>query len=489
MNFIFTPPNLYIFLLIPAAAAAMILRPRERIFSLRLLIYFFLFLIILSPRLELSKPNKKKPAVGIFIDGSLSMGISERTDNALRTARQLYSALKSEADLAFYKFSDRIEKIVYENLNGFAADGESTDLSKVIRDTRYHGKIIISDGRYNEGINPLNVNEINSVPIYVTGPGGGNRSVDLGIGDLKIPGFGFRGEKIDIDFKISAGGSPKENETMVYLKEKGKLIDSRRIEISGKKEIPVNLSFTPDKVGLKNYNLEVKALAEEINEANNIRNFQVNINRKKIRILYVAGRPSWEYSLLRRLLKSDWQIDLVSFLILRNPANRTIVPENELSLIHFPAREMFTKKIDDFDLLIYENFSYKRFFPQAYLSHIKKFVNEGGAFLMMGGKESFAGGNYSGTPLEDILPVDIAESSGWKTETFRAKVKKDSRHPVLDIAGDPEISEALWRDMPPLTGYDENLKAKDGATVLLEGPGGGRLFLHYQNPGVGAAQP
>jgi hypothetical protein len=108
---------------------------------------------------------------------------------------------------------------------------------------------------------------------------------------------------------------------------------------------------------------------------------------------------------------------------------------------------MFTEKIYDFDLLIYENFSYKRFFPKSYLEHIKKFVNGGGAFLMIGGKESFAGGGYIDTPIEDILPVKMtkfsSESSsesppekeskrqaGWENESFKVQIKKDIRHPV-----------------------------------------------------------
>ncbi|MDA3792718.1 MAG: hypothetical protein PF545_03550 [Elusimicrobia bacterium] len=494
MNVIFNSPSAYIYLLIPAAIAVMILKPRERFFTLRLLIYFLLFFVLLSPYIKLAERDKTIPEIAIYIDNSLSMGISDRINNAMRTAEDIFSILKSRANLKFYKFSNQIKEVDRENLKNIIPDGDSTDMVNIIRDTGHHGKIIISDGRYNKGFNPLAVNEINSVPIYTTGPGGGSRAVDLAITELKAPEFGFRNEKIEIDFKVLVKGR-LPGESRVDLKENNNLIASRKIEPGGqsggqpaeKKEIPVKFSFIPTRAELKNYTLEIKALSEEINKANNRRNFRIHINRRKIRILYVSGRPSWEYSLLRRLLKSDWQIDLVTFLILRNPDNIAIVPENQLSLIHFPAREMFTEKIYDFDLLIYENFSYKRFFPKSYLEHIKKFVNGGGAFLMIGGKESFAGGGYIDTPIEDILPVKMtkfsSESSsesppekeskrqaGWENESFKVQIKKDIRHPVLDIAGDPKISQKIWDEMPELFGYDKSLEAKPGTAVILAGP-------------------
>src|SRR5205085_1148952 len=91
------------------------------------------------------------------------------------------------------------------------------------------------------------------------------------------------------------------------------------------------------------------------------RELRVEVIRRKHRIMYLAGRPSFEYSHLREQLKSDPNSELVSFVILRNPDNPAPVPDSELSLIPFPAREIFVSSLSQFDIFILENFAYSRF--------------------------------------------------------------------------------------------------------------------------------
>src|SRR3972149_3635018 len=73
--------------------------------------------------------------------------------------------------------------------------------------------------------------------------------------------------------------------------------------------------------------------------------------------MYLAGRPSTEYSFLREFLKSDPNHELVSFVILRNPENPSPASDRELSLIPFPMDEIFSRTLPQFDLFILENFS------------------------------------------------------------------------------------------------------------------------------------
>jgi len=51
------------------------------------------------------------------------------------------------------------------------------------------------------------------------------------------------------------------------------------------------------------------------------------------------------------------------------------------------------------------------FFGPEYLENIRKFVEQGGAFLMIGGDLSFAEGGYRGSPIEAILPNKIGSGS------------------------------------------------------------------------------
>ena len=51
--------------------------------------------------------------------------------------------------------------------------------------------------------------------------------------------------------------------------------------------------------------------------------YVLKVIRDKVRALQVVGRPSWDERLLRRLLKRNPNVDLISFFILVNPAIKT----------------------------------------------------------------------------------------------------------------------------------------------------------------------
>ena len=79
----------------------------------------------------------------------------------------------------------------------------------------------------------------------------------------------------------------------------------------------VAFDFTPERVGNYLYEISTPVLDGEALAENNARSFLLKVIRDKIRVLHVAGRPSWDERFLRGLLKRDPNVDLVSFFILR----------------------------------------------------------------------------------------------------------------------------------------------------------------------------
>ena len=95
------------------------------------------------------------------------------------------------------------------------------------------------------------------------------------------------------------------------------------------------------------------------------------------------------------------------------------------------------------------------------LRSLKAYVEAGGALAMVGGYYSFQGINggarYHGTPVEEVLPVDILpyDDRVEAPEGF-VPVIKQKGHPIL--AG----FRGAW---PPLLGFNE-VKAKPNAAIL-----------------------
>ena len=137
--------------------------------------------------------------------------------------------------------------------------------------------------------------------------------------------------------------------------------------------------------------IEAEALAGRAHRPSNNRAV-VTIEgiREKLRVLLVSGEPHAGERTWRNLLKSDANVDLVHFTILRPPEKQDGTPINELSLIAFPTRELFQQKIKEFDLIIFDRYANQSVLPSTYFDNIVRYVREGGAVLVAAGPE-FAG--------------------------------------------------------------------------------------------------
>ncbi|MBX6322173.1 MAG: cytoplasmic protein [Rhodospirillaceae bacterium] len=115
-------------------------------------------------------------------------------------------------------------------------------------------------------------------------------------------------------------------------------------------------------------------------------------------------------------------------------------------------------------LLHPDTFALSRRMPNR-LRLIRDYVAAGGGLMMIGGYYSFQGINggarYHGTPVEEVLPVEILpwDDRVEVPEGF-VPVVADRRHPVV---------EGLRGPWPPLLGFNE-VKAKPGGHVIATAP-------------------
>jgi uncharacterized membrane protein len=299
-------------------------------------------------------------------------------------------------------------------------------------------------------------------PSVPQGPGGGLHLF------LEAPDFTFLHGRFPVSASLEAFAL-EGRRLGVRLSKGGRVVAERSFGVSKPYEVfQASFSASADSLGRETYRIEA-FLPKGPPLAG--RELSVEVIRQKYRIMYLAGRPSFEYSHLREHLRSDPNHELVSFVILRNPENVSPVPDRELSLIPFPADEIFVRNLFQFDLFILENFSYTRFqLPQAYLQNLRRFVAEGGALLVIGGSNAFTRGGYQGTALEETLPVALWPGpDDFRPGLFQADAG-EATHPMLDLAGTPEASAELWRRLPPLDGWTLVSSVKPGAGVLLRHP-------------------
>jgi len=452
----------------------------SKLLILRIITYILIMFIILAPYREIRRSLYEKPVVAILLDVSKSMTIRDPISRFSLVKKFLESQLvkeklKQKYTLLYYPFTTYSQKASIDSIvESDILAGNGTDIAQAIlnasqelRGKNLAGFILVSDGSHNGKEDPLNVAKNIDRPIYTLGVGKGEDFVDVSLAEINHPEFAFKNTPIKIDVSIKAYGMKNRNISLILRKGK-RIIQTKNIRVKSNVQIDnINIRFKSEEVGEFTYTLEIPPYANEISRENNRKKFSIQILREKIRILLISGRPNWEYLFLRRAVKSSPNIEVVSFIILRGPEDIVLFPEDQHSLIPFPAGEIFTKEIFNFDILIFDNFSYRAFFPGNYLANIKRFVEqEGGAFIMIGGDKSFSMGGYKNTPIEEILPVEL---EGEKERIIKDKYNMDVidyGHPILNLEGDIEESRKIWKEMPKLEGINTLGSIKNGGVVL-----------------------
>ena len=459
------------------------------LFFLRVVTFVLLLVILLRPELEFKKSHSLKNHIAILLDNSKSLSIKTfpkevpRIDlvrKTLESNKEYFDQLKKDFQVDTYFVSDGIEK-VSSRLKDYQANRPYTDyrrvleeLNKIYENKSLQGVFLFSDGadltQEPGEISPDILKSLTRIngPVHTLQAGSNDQFRDLALESVSAPDFGFVQQPVRLSLTVFSSELGNRNVPLV-LKEGDRILVSKIIEIrEDQKEYKVDLQFTPRKIGKRIYTLNLPRFAEESILTNNQKEFEVDVARDRIRILHLNGRPSWDSRYLREVLANNPRVDLLSFFILRNMGDDVVAPTSELSLIPFPSNLLFDDYLSSFDLIIFQNFKYEPFIDKKYLSNIRKYVEKGGAFLMVGGELSFHGGSYSHTPIEDILPVSFKDvETRFIDKEFRPKISGDfSNHPILRL--EKELNEEVWSSLPPLHGVNLGLVANKDAYVLLK---------------------
>ncbi|WP_238298523.1 hypothetical protein, partial [Methylobacterium soli] len=208
---------------------------------------------------------------------------------------------------------------------------------------------------------------------------------------------------------------------------------------------PFSLTTKIEHGGPNVVEIEVEPLPGELTTVNNRAVLPIEGIREKLRVLLVSGEPHQGERTWRNLLKSDANVDLVHFTILRPPEKQDGTPISELSLIAFPTRELFVQKIKDFDLIIFDRYANQSVLPSAYFDNIVRYVQDGGALLIAAGPEFASSASLARTRLSSILPGD---PNGRVVERpYKATLTgTGARHPVTRALPGSEATPPAWGD-------------------------------------------
>ncbi len=231
----------------------------------------------------------------------------------------------------------------------------------------------------------------------------------------------------------------------------------------------IDLTLTLDRAGNRIVEFAIKPPKGDTIAENNRRFVPIHVTRERIRLLHVAGRPTVDVRALRQWLKSDASIDLVTFFILRTPADDPHATQDELALIPFPVDELFSDHLPSFDAIVLQDFDALPYGLEQHLPGLARYVRSGGGLIMVGGPDSFVGGGYAGTPLADVLPVLLDKSPGAVAVDIAAFTPnwtdEGAATPVL-----APFRAIIESELPTMTGANILGDLRPGAVALWTHP-------------------
>jgi len=472
-----------------------------------LLVLFCLF----RPMLLLSAPVPQKNFVGVLIDDSRSMRVSEKGTLAradvVRAAlgksdSALVSALKEKFQVRLFRFGSSLERV--EDASTLTFDAPETRVGDAISYARREldavplsGLVVLSDGADNASAavgDELLSLKARSVPVFTVGIGAERFDNDVEIERVELPRQVLQGSSFIATVLVRQRGRAHQKVPLV-VQDGGQDIAREEIVLpSDGSSVPVRVPVTVKTPGARTLRFHIPIQTGEQVAQNNERLALVDVRRRREKVLYIEGEPRYEVRFVREAVEADSNLQLV--LLQRTAENKflrlNVDGPNELSG-GFPTgrAELFKYRAIVLGSIEASAFS------QDQLRMLADFVSvRGGGILFLGGRSAFGEGGFAGTPLADVLPFyisgDAVPDSLTPFQELTVRVTPaGALHPVTQHASGERSGTKSASPIVtvPVTSVNKVARLKPGAVSLLEGSAGRQRqpVLLYQRFGRGLA--
>ncbi len=295
--------------------------------ALRFVSFFLMAVLLLSPFLRNLKKITQNPLIIAAWDNSSSM-ISGPDSTALATQlrqlkKELNEALGADFEVVNYQFGE--ETSVGDELSFTAKRSDYNDVLTTVSNNHFNQNIgaliLVGDGIYNQGRNPVNqLSDIN-FPVYSVGFGDTTIVADSRIQNIRVNRTAFSGNKFPVEVDVH------------FSKVKGKAL---KLSIVKDGEELQSIMITPpndnyfvsrefildaEKTGLQHYTARIETVENERNTKNNTSGFVINVLENKQKILILSDGSHPDIGAIKNTLEDQKTYDVSVFTEEPYPAN------------------------------------------------------------------------------------------------------------------------------------------------------------------------
>jgi len=420
----------------------------------RFLILAGLFFLLVNPTFVTENRQYLKDTVLVITDQTDSQKYGNRLDQTNEAFAQIQKEIASYPNLELKTATAKTPLSLEAGApGGSRLFEERFRLLQSLSPNEIAATIFITDGQVHDV-----PDQSNAGPIHVLVSGDENEK-DRVLLIENAPAYGIVNKEVTLKIKVLDQGVTANSALVATIKTDDKQIRRVAVRTGQVTEIPVFISHGGDNF----VEISLPKLEGELSEKNNKAFLSINGIRDRLKVLLVSGEPHMGERGWRNILKSDPAVDLVHFTILRPPEKQDGTPINELSLIPFPITELFERKLDEFDLIIFDRYRRRGVLAPNYLKNIVEYVENGGALLEAAGPAFATPLSLYRTPLSEVLPgrpTGLVYQEGY----VPALNTNGTRHPVTSSLGSQTEREKWGR-------WFRMIEADvSGGDILMTGP-------------------
>lgn len=426
------------------------------------LFVLLVLILIANPVLKTESGTPSETLVYVLVDRTESQRLSGRVERTEETLADVMEKLNQIENLA-----PVVVDVTQEGLEDRTRlFGPLQDMLLAETPSRIGGSILITDGQVHDV--PADPGLWTRYgPLHVLMSGDPEEETDRRIEILSSPGYAVVGESAPLRIRVDEDPVPQSETLTMTVKINGEAYTD--IAVPTGEDYSLRLPITQS--GKTLVEVSIPATEDELSPINNTAATSIEGVRDRLKVLLVSGQPHQGLRIWRNLLKSDPAVDLVHFTILRSLNNIDITPQDELALIPFPTQELFEDKIAEFDLIILDRYTRRSILQASYFRNMVRYVEDGGAMMVVHGPEESRQEALADTYLDAILPTRRV-LNGVVEKNIHPKLSDyGRRHPITAPLEAIEDSWGDWNRYLEVTPTSENaqtlLETKDGAPLLV----------------------
>jgi len=267
--------------------------------------------MLLNPLLKYIKSEVEKPIVILAIDNSESILNSPDSASYRKKLSELQSELQQSAgadiEIQSYLFGDKTQVAVKPDFKNKQTDMSAlfTEVSNVYSGSNVGGMILVSDGIYNKGINPVYASKNIKFPIFTIGLGDTIIKKDLKIANIRTNSIAYLNNKFPAIIDIEANKCVSDNYFLTIFEGENKVFESRLSAASTNDFKSVTIDLEASKPGVMHYTAILTKLDNEITWLNNRRDFFIEVIDARQKVLIAARSPHPDISAIRQAIESN----------------------------------------------------------------------------------------------------------------------------------------------------------------------------------------